>query len=281
MVPAFHIVPPVSRRTFHLTLDGRPRKVQVEHGYLSARRVVWVDGVEVLRVEPRSLRERDELWQTSTAHPFEIGTHHLVLRVRPGLVMYDIELVVDGRSTIDGLPAGPLRPPANGRYPYTMLKVGFAGIAFIAYLLIVIIPFGIFARGSGPRWILVSNVLVDLSVPIFAVILVVFAWQSRQRGRNVAIALMLLTFVGFVFRGGFAEAVDVVLPFDEETIAFTGWAPGPLDLRRVTLLDGPEVEFANNMPVRWRRLPPGTYVLVRGHLSRVIFDMYEVTAKGN
>src|SRR5438093_399970 len=171
MVPAVHIVPPMSRRTFHLSLDGRPCKVQVEHGYWSARRVVRVDGVEVLRVEPRSLRERDDLWQTSTEHPFEIGAHHLVLRVRPGMVTYDLEL--------------------------------------------------------------------------------------------------------------FVEAADLFIPFDEETIAFTGWAPGPLDLRRVTLQDGPEVEFANDMPVRWRRLPPGTYVLVRGHLSRVIFDMRETSAAAN
>ncbi len=281
MVPAIHIVPPMSRRTFHLSLDGRSCKVQVEHGYWSARRVVRVDGVEVLRVEPRSLRERDDLWQTSTEHPFEIGAHHLVLRVRPGMVSYDIELIVDGRSTTDGLPAGPLRAPANGRYPYVLIKIGIAGIAFIAYLAVVLIPFGAFARGNGPRWILGANVLVDTSIPIFAMILVLFAWQSRQRGRNVAIALALLALVGFVFREGFVEAADLFIPFDEETIAFTGWAPGPLDLRRVTLQDGPEVEFANDMPVRWRRLPPGTYVLVRGHLSRVIFDMREASAAAN
>jgi hypothetical protein len=271
----------MSRRTFHLTLDGQVRKVQVEHGYWSGRRVVRVDGLEVLRVEPRSLRERDDLWQTSTEHPFEIGAHHLVLRVRPGVLTYDIDLIVDGRSAIDGLPAGPLRPPANGRYPYTLIKIGIAGIAFIAYLFIVIGPFGAFARGSGPRWILVANVLVDTSVPIFVVILVVFAWQTRQRVRNVALALVLLALAIFVFREGFLEAADLLYPFDEETIVFNGWEPGPLDLRRVTLLDGPEVEFANDMPVRWRRLPPGTYVLGRGHLSRVIFDMREATSAAN
>ena len=271
----------MSRRTYNLTLDGQARKVRVEHGYWSGRRVVSVDGVEVLRVEPRSLRERDDLWQTSTEHPFEIGAHHLVLRVRPGVLTYDIELVVDGRSTTDGLPAGPLRPPANGRYPYALIKVGIAGIAFIAYLFVVIVPFGTFARASGPRWILAANVLVDTSVPIFAVILVVFAWQSRRRARNVTLALALLAMLGFVFREGFIEAADLIYPFDEETIVFKGWEPGPLDLRRVTLVDGPEVEFANDMPVRWRRLPQGTYVLVRGHLSRVILDMREATSPAN
>jgi hypothetical protein len=272
----------MSRRTFHLTLDGHVRKVQVEHGYWSARRVVRVDGVEVLRVEPRSLRERFELWQTSTEHPFAVGSHRLVLRVRPGTVRYDIELVVDGRSLIDGLPAGPLRPPAHGRYSYAWVKVALVGLPLFVYMLLVLGVVGPVARAfGGPRWVLGAEIAMDLTVPALAVALVVLAWQSEHRGRNVTVALLFLALTLGVFQGLFVKAADLALPFDEERVAFAGWEPASLDMRRVTFVGGPEVEFANFIKVRYRRLPPGAYVLVRGHFSRLILDMREATSAAN
>jgi Fas apoptotic inhibitory molecule (FAIM1) len=272
----------MSRRTFHLSLDGRPRQVQVEHGYWTARRVVRVDGVEVLRVEPRSLRERSELWQTSTEHPFVIDSHRLVLRVRPGSLRYDIELVVDGRSPIDGLPAGPLRAPAHGRYSYAWVKAVLAGLPVFVYLLLVLGLFGPVARAFGsPRWVLGAEVAMDLTIPALAVVLVILAWQSERRGRNVAVALVFLALTLGLFRDVFAKGADLVLPLDEERIAFAGWEPAPLDMRRVTFAGGSEVEFANFIKVRYRRLPAGAYVLVRGHFSRLILDMREATAAAN
>jgi len=264
----------VSRRTYDVVLDGRSRKVEVDQGYWSSRRVVHVDGVEVFRVVPHSFREQTDMWQNSVEYPFVVDGHRFLLRVRPALVGHDVDLVVDGRSLEDGLPAGPLRPPAFPPYGWTGIKLLILSVAFLLYLFVVIIPFGTFARTSGdPRWILAANVLLDLSLPLVAAVVVIIAWQSRLRGRNGLMALFLFALVAFVFREGFVEAADLVMPFDEEKIAFVGWEPGPLDLRRVTLIGGPEVEFANDMPVRWRRLPPGSYVLVRGHWSRVILDM--------
>jgi hypothetical protein len=263
----------MSRRTWDVTLDGRARRIEARHGYWSARRIVTVDGAEVFRYIPRSFHEQTDLWQTSTEHHFNVDGHPSSLRVRPGLLGYDVELVVDGRSTDNGLPAGPLRRPAFPRYGWTAVKIFMAGLALIVYLFLVIVPFGIFARMSGPRWILASNVLFDLAIPVFGLTLVVFAWQTRLRGRNVALALVLFVLACFAFRGAPGEAVDLFLPFDEETIAFTGWESGRIDLRHVKLRGGPDVEFAHNVPIRWRLFPPGDYVLVRGHVSRVILDM--------
>jgi len=259
-------------------LDGRLRRVDVRHGYWSARRMVSVDGVEVIRHVPRSFHEQTDLWQTSTEHPFTVDGHHLAMRVRPGVFQYDIELVVDGRSADDGLPVGPLRRPAFPPYGWTAVKIGIAFIVLLAYLFVVIVPFGTFARTSGPRWILASNALFDLAIPAFAFAVVVIAWQSRLRGRNVAMALVLFAVAFYAFRGFPGEAADLTLPLDEEAIAFAGWEPGPITLRHAKLIGGPEVEFGNNVPIRWRHLEPGNYVLVRGHLSRVVVDVWHVAS---
>lgn len=264
----------MSRRTYEVVLDGRSRKVVVDQGYWSGRRVVRVDGVEALRVVPGSFREQTEMWQHSMQYPFTAAGHPFVLRIRPALVGHDVELIVDGKSLDDGLPAGPLRPPAFPPYGWTGIKLLILTLAFLLYLFVVIVPIGIFARTSGgPRWILAANALLDVSLPLVAAVVVIFALQSRLRARNRVMAVALFAVIAFVFREGFVEAADLVMPLDEETIAFAGWEPGPLDLRRVTLVGGPEVEFANDLPVRWRRLPPGGYVLVRAHFSRVILDM--------
>ncbi len=267
----------MTRKTWDVVLDGQPRSIEARHGYWSARRTVSVDGVEVFRHVPKSFREQTDLWQTSTDQPFAVDGHRLALRVRPGVFQYDIDLIVDGRSSDDGLPAGPLRRPAFAPYGWTRVKIFIAFIVLLAYLFVVVVPFGTFARESGPRWILASNALVDLAFPAFAFSVVVIAWQTRLRGRNVAIALILFAVAFYAFRGFPAEAADLMLPFDEERIAFVGWEPGRVDLRHVKLLGGPEVEFGNNVPIRWRHLPHGDYVLVRGHISRVIVDMRPVS----
>lgn len=263
----------MSRKAWDVSVDGRTLRIVAEHGYWSARRRVTVDGTEVFRFVPRSFHEQTDLWQTSTEQPFKVDGHAASLRVRPGLARYDIELILDGRSADDGLPAGPLRRPAFPPYGWTVVKILVATIVLVIYLFLVIVPFGIFARQSGPRWILAANVLFDSAIPVFALALVVFAWQTRLRGRNVVLALVVFAVACFAFRGAPVEAIDLVLPFDEETIAFAGWEPGPIDLRHVKPIGGPDVEFANDLPIRWRRFEPGTYVLVRGHVSRVILDM--------
>lgn len=263
----------MSRTIWDVELDGRSRRIEAQHGYWSARRIVTVDGAEVFKFTPASFREQTDLWQTSTEQAFVVDGHPLALRVRPGAFRYDVDLIVDGRSMYDGLPAGPQRRPAFPAYGWTAVKIFVAAIVLLIYLFVVIVPFGTFARENGPRWILAANALFDAAIPAFAMSLVVFAWQSKLRGRNVVLALILCALAFYAFRGAPVEAIDLALPFDEEIIAFAGWEEGRYDLRHVKLIDGPEVEFANDMPVRWRHLPPGTYVLVRGHVSRVIVDM--------
>lgn len=264
----------MSRRTYEVVLDGRTRKVEVDQGYWSSRRVVRVDGVEALRVVPGSFREQTEMWQHSMQYPFTAAGHPFVLRIRPALLGHDVELVVDGKSLDDGLPAGPLRPPAFPPYGWTGIKLLILTGAYFAYLILVTAPVEIVARMTAePRLMLAANVLFDLSVPLAAAVAVIIAWQSRLRGRNSAIAFAVFLFLALVFRQGFVEAADLVMPFDEERIDFVGWEPSPADMRRVTPIGGSEVEFANQSLVRWRRLPPGRYVFVRAHFSRVILDM--------
>src|SRR5439155_12284620 len=261
-------------RTWELALDGRTRRVEARCGYWSGQRIVRLDGTEVFRSRPKSFREQSDLWWYATEQIFQADGHAMTLRVRPAYWSQELSLVVDGRSAEDGLPVGRLRSPSYPPWGWTGTKISIASILLLIYLFLVIAPLGIYARTTGgPRWILAVNVLWDLWVPAAAFVLVVFAWQSQKRGRNVAMAASVFAASVIPIPIGFAEAADLLVPLDVEPLTFAGWEPGPADLRRIKLVDGPVVEFANDTGLHWRRYEPGEYVIVRGHFSRVIVDM--------
>ncbi len=260
----------MSRRTWEVRLDGRTRRVEVEHGYWTARRVVRVDKREVLRIAPPLLTPAMDLAESSAEHPFVVDGHEFALRVRPTSWRYEIELIVDGRSATDGLPAGPLKPAMRAPFGW---RWGLASIGLLIYIFAVVGPIAFAARELGPRPLLLANVLFAAPFVLVPALLVVVAWRSRQRGRNVALAVVLLVIAAVAFRMSLAAAADVVLPFDEEAVEFRGWEPASLQTRIVTMIGGPEMEFADWIKVRYRRLPAGSYVLVRAHLSRLVLDM--------
>ncbi|HEV8656148.1 MAG TPA: hypothetical protein VGR85_11620 [Candidatus Limnocylindria bacterium] len=265
----------MSRRVWEVRLDGRMRRFEVEHGYWTARRVVRVDKREVLRIAPPLLTPAMDLSETSSEHAFVVDGHECALRVRPTFWRYEIELIVDGRSATDGLPAGPVLPAARGPVGW---RWTLAIMFLLVYIFVVVGPIAFIGSQLGPRWLLLANVLLTAPFVIVPALLVVVAWRSRQRGRNVAMAAALLVVALVAFRTTLAEAADLVLPFDEESVEFMGWEPASLQMRIVTMIGGPEVEFANWVKVKYRRLPPGSYVFVRAHLSRIVLDMRPVAA---
>jgi hypothetical protein len=259
-------------------LDGRTRRVEVEHGYWTARRVVRVDDREVLRIAPPLLAPAMDLAESSVEHPFIVDGHELGLRVRPTLWRYEIELVVDGRSAADGLPVGPLLPAARGPVGW---RWTLASIVLLVYFLIVLGPFAFIGSQLGPWPLLLANVLSTAPFVVVPALLVVVASRSKQPGRNVALAVALLAIAIVVFRGTLLEAADLVVPFDEESVAFTGWEPVSLQMRIVTMVGGSQLEFADWVKVKYHRLPPGSYVLVRAHFSRIVLDMRPVVARAD
>ena len=103
----------MATKRWHITLDGRPHEVVLEHGYFSARRRITVDGREVADVRPGPLRAM-RLWNTITEQPFRIDGHPCAVRVDPSNALtYQFDLIVDGRSEKTGAEVAPL-PHATG-----------------------------------------------------------------------------------------------------------------------------------------------------------------------
>ena len=95
---------------WQVVIDGRRHDVVAHVGYWNAQRSVDVDGRRVLTAGPRMWLETTTYWQTSTEHPFDISGHPAALRVVPGQLNYQLDLVIDGRSLRTGGPSGALTP---------------------------------------------------------------------------------------------------------------------------------------------------------------------------
>jgi hypothetical protein len=105
----------VAKKTWQVTLDGRPHEIVLEHGYFSARRHITLDGAEIADIRPGRLRAV-RLWNTITEHPFTIDGHTCAIRVDPSNGMnYQFDLIVDGRSQKTGQPVAPLPYTADGK----------------------------------------------------------------------------------------------------------------------------------------------------------------------
>jgi uncharacterized protein DUF3592 len=110
----------VGRHHWSIDLDGERHEVDLRLGYFSARREVLVDGRRVLDVIPAW--NAISYWQMSTEYPLEIAGHPAAVRIRPGRIWYETDLVVDGRSVGTGREPEPLQPPKW--YPRTTKRQG-------------------------------------------------------------------------------------------------------------------------------------------------------------
>jgi hypothetical protein len=101
----------MATRRWTVRIDGRERTIELRHGYWTQRRTVTVDGERVLDIRADPLRTI--VWSTKTTeHAFALDGQRLAVRVRPGWLFYELDLVIEGRSVTTGGDAGPL-PPAK------------------------------------------------------------------------------------------------------------------------------------------------------------------------
>lgn len=73
--------------------DGR-HTVELEHAYLAGKRVIFVDGQEVVRAQ--------SLLDFGSDHPIRIGTHPALVRISTNGLTFRYDLAVDGRSVETG-----------------------------------------------------------------------------------------------------------------------------------------------------------------------------------
>jgi hypothetical protein len=102
----------MAKRTWTIELEDGQHTVELDHGYISGKRRISVDG----RPVEETARAQDALFDIGSSHPFNIGGHRclLVIRSKWGLT-YEYDLVVDGRSVATGAEAPAQAPiPAWG-----------------------------------------------------------------------------------------------------------------------------------------------------------------------
>jgi hypothetical protein len=102
----------MAQRVWTIELEDGRHTVQLDHGYISGKRRISVDGRQI----EETARAQDALFDIGSSHTFSIGAHRctVVIRSKWGLA-YEYDLLVDGRSVATGAVASAQAPvPAWG-----------------------------------------------------------------------------------------------------------------------------------------------------------------------
>ncbi len=120
----------MATRTWRFDLDGQTHTVELEHGVLTGKRILRVDG----QVLVQSYRLLHLLTDFGSRHPFRIGEHQCLVRIRLrafSLLGYQYALTVDGRP----IPWLPVRPQPGGCLVAWLVLVVLVNIGtIISYL---------------------------------------------------------------------------------------------------------------------------------------------------
>lgn len=106
----------MAQRTWTIELEDGRHTIELDHGYVSGKRRISVDG---RRIE-ETARAKDALFDIGSSHDFGIGRHRctVVIRSKWG-VAYEYDLLVDGRSVTTG--AGALAPAPMPAWGYVFM----------------------------------------------------------------------------------------------------------------------------------------------------------------
>jgi hypothetical protein len=96
----------MARRRWTLKLDDGVHVVELEHGYWSGRRRLWLDGEPVLEAGPRVFDDG------GSQHTLTIGRHEVDIHIRTNGLWFSYRLAVDGARVEPD--AGTARLPAAG-----------------------------------------------------------------------------------------------------------------------------------------------------------------------
>jgi hypothetical protein len=84
----------MAKKVWTVDLEDGHHTVELEHAYLSGKRVITLDGREVVRAQ--------SVLDFGSEHPFQIGTHPALARISTNGLTFSYDLAVDGRSVATG-----------------------------------------------------------------------------------------------------------------------------------------------------------------------------------
>jgi hypothetical protein len=82
----------MTRKIWTFRLEDGVHRVELDHGYMSGKRSLTVDGV----VADQSSRVKDMVFDTGSTHSFQIGKHECALDIATNGVTFTYNLTVDG-----------------------------------------------------------------------------------------------------------------------------------------------------------------------------------------
>ncbi len=132
----------MARKAWTFQVDGEGHTLVLEHGYLSGKRRIWLDGEE-LDLKPSEARR---LLGSRLSLP--IGNHELILDIRTNGITYTYDLGLDGISVTSGEEL-PLEPPTFSTFSRSDAKSFSTGLM----VSLLVLGFGAIAA----NWYIVSR----------------------------------------------------------------------------------------------------------------------------
>ena len=88
----------MAKKIWTVALEDGQHTIELEHGYISGKRKICVDGTPI-KLPPESA---NSFLDFGSNHPFKIGSHCCIIHIRTNGITFSFDLSVDGRSISTG-----------------------------------------------------------------------------------------------------------------------------------------------------------------------------------
>ncbi len=88
----------MAKKIWTVALEDGQHTIELEHGYISGKRKICVDGTPI-KLPPKSA---NSFLDFGSNHPFKIGSHCCIIHIRTNGITFSFDLSVDGRSISTG-----------------------------------------------------------------------------------------------------------------------------------------------------------------------------------
>lgn len=86
----------MAKKTWTITIDGAEHKIDLDHGSISGKRIITLDGMVI--------EESSKPLDTGSDHAFQIGNHICTIHIHPQGLGFKYDLSMDGVSVTSGKP---------------------------------------------------------------------------------------------------------------------------------------------------------------------------------